>query len=56
MKDYTFRINITGSGTADEIIKSLKEILEGIEHDKTPENLDGARWEDATLFTAINAE
>ena len=50
-----FEIKITGSGTRDEIIKSLKLIIEGLEAETSDGVLDGAEWEDSTLCTEINA-
>lgn len=53
-----YKIKITGSGTADEIINALKGVIESIEEAKTEGDaiLDGAEWEDATLMTEISAE
>lgn len=55
----TFNIKISGSGTPNEIIKSLQDIIDGIVEAKHSDNvdaaLDGAEWEDATLVTEISS-
>jgi len=55
----SYNIKITGKGTSEEIIKSLKSIIGGIEEAQEGEHpesaiLDGAEWEDNTLATEIN--
>lgn len=55
-----YKIKISGSGTAEELAKALRDIADGIEEAKRGEHetaaLDGATWEDKTLCTEINAE
>lgn len=55
----TFQIKISGSGTPNEIIKSLQDIIDGIVEAKHSDNvdaaLDGAVWEDGILITEISA-
>lgn len=55
-----YKIKISGSGTAEELAKALRDIADGIEEAKIGEHetaaLDGATWEDKTLCTEINAE
>jgi hypothetical protein len=50
-----FNIKITGSGTKEEILKSLLDLVKGIQESDTP-ILDGAEWEDKILITEINAK
>jgi hypothetical protein len=50
-----FNIKITGSGTKEEILKSLSDLFEGINQSDIA-TLDGAEWEDKTLITEINAK
>lgn len=52
--NYTYKISIEGTGTRDEIINSLEEIIEGIENESDVV-LDGAEWE-GQLTTKINVE
>ncbi len=54
-KEYNYNIKITGSGTRDEIISALQEIIKGMK-DETVGVLDGAVWEDETLLTEIDAK
>ena len=55
-----YKIKITGSGTSKDIVKALKEIIEGIEEAQNSDHetaiLDGAEWEDTTLMTEISAD
>lgn len=55
-----YKIKITGSGTAKELIESLQGIIDGISEASRGEHetasLDGAEWEDKTLMTEISAE
>lgn len=55
----TFEIKISGSGTPDEIIKALQDIVDGIVEAKHSDNvdaaLDGATWEDEILITEISS-
>jgi hypothetical protein len=55
MVEYTFEIKISGSGTPEEIVNALKQIIEGIEENPTPEILDGAEWENSILCTTIKS-
>ena len=41
-------IQITGSGTPDEIIAALNATIESIKESITNDTLDGAEFEDAT--------
>lgn len=54
-----FEIKITGSGTAQEIIDALRGVADSIMEQTRSEHetavLDGARWEDPTLMTEIDA-
>ena len=53
--NFTYEITIKGNGTADEIIESLKSIIDGIKENKNNVAvLDGAEWEDGTLISEIN--
>ncbi len=57
----TYKIKITGEGTAKEIASALKKVAKAIEDKPTRESLDspeiehldGAEWEDCTLMTEI---
>ena len=53
-----FNIKITGSGTPEEIIASLKLVIDSVDaarHKKNPAKfLDGAKWENKTLMTEVN--
>jgi hypothetical protein len=55
-----YHIKITGSGTAEELLKALRDVVANIEEAKRGEHetamLDGATWEDATLCTEILVE
>lgn len=55
-----YSIKITGSGTTDEIINALKNVIENIEEVSKSASeiiaLDGAEWEDGTLMTEIESE
>jgi hypothetical protein len=51
----TFTISITGSGTREEILNSLKEITDSIRMYPIDE-LDGVEWEDSILMTIISEE
>lgn len=49
-----FSIKITGSGTAEEIAKSLEKVAKNI---RESENLEGGvEWEGPTLMTEIEPE
>jgi len=54
----TINIKISGSGTPNEVIKSLEGLIESIkETNKGKDKIaifDGAEWEDETLITEIN--
>jgi hypothetical protein len=51
----TYYINITGSGTAKEIIDSLRELVNSIEN--TPiELMDCSEFEDKILMSSIISE
>jgi hypothetical protein len=55
-----YSIKITGSGTPDEIIKSLKNVIGNIEEAKGGiaeiATFDEAKWEDRTLITEMELE
>lgn len=51
--DYRYNIKITGSGTRDEIVEALKNVLTSIDESNVAV-LDGAEWEDSILITEIN--
>lgn len=58
----TYKIKITGEGTAMDIVNALDKILHAIHSRSIRENLDspeiedldGAEWEDCTLMTEIS--
>jgi hypothetical protein len=55
MEKFNYSVIITGSGTYEEILKSLKDVIKSIEATKGDvEKLDDAEWEDSTLMTSIN--
>ena len=59
MAKQKFTIKISGSGTADEIKKALKNVIESIEEtrgDEQDAKLDGVEWEDDILMTSIDSE
>ena len=47
-----FEIKITGSGTPTEIVDALAQLQRNILA-STPDELDGAQWEDPTLMTQM---
>lgn len=57
--ELTYKIKITGEGTAEEIKEALQSIIGGIEEAQEGEHpesaiLDGAEWENETTMTEIN--
>jgi hypothetical protein len=59
MKNQTFEIKISGSGTASHLESALAQVLrdlrDTIRNDRE-ETLDGAVWEDSVLITEIKSE
>ncbi len=55
-----FKVNITGSGTPQQIVDALNEIVKSIQEAQKSKHqnavLDGAVWEGPTLITEIEAE
>ena len=55
-----YNIKITGSGTTDELITGLKNLINSIEDSVKSEHveaiLDGAEWKDKILMTEISAK
>lgn len=47
-----FSIKITGSGSKQAIVETLKNVLNDIENTEV-DDLDGSEWEGATLFTEV---
>jgi len=48
-------IKITGNGTLLEIVDALSGVQKSLLA-ATPEDLDGAEWEDKTLMTEVNVD
>lgn len=50
----SYEIKISGSGTVPEIVASMREIISYIELNAIDNMLDGAQYEDPTLFAEID--
>lgn len=48
-----FKIKITGSGTQDEILRALTDVVNDIRAMGEEYLAEGHSWEDATIFTEI---
>ncbi len=59
-KPTEYKIKISGSGTTGELLQALERIKNNIEEAVSSGHelqlLDGAEWEDSTLYTNVDAE
>lgn len=51
-----YSIDIDGSGTAEEIIKSLEEVITSIKHAEEDVFFTMATWEDPILLTEFSVQ